>query len=286
MAKENQNTYLVEFKYNEILNDIGKLIQNTIARPESISKSGVARFLKYDDGWRLKAVETRKISNNNQANFLPIAQDSSEVSYVNVEVTNQNCFPQDFWIDDRPIVAIPANESRTIQATSGLHVTMACGAGSSQVWQYHRGCGGPTEVTWIGDNLKHTINRASNCPSIEPSQTKSQPDENLGSNIQTQDSPALSPTVSTASFDCNKAKLASEIAICNNSELRQLDNQLASLYRSHLKDYKRDPNIDKKLRSTQKSWLSERNICSSDTSCLRTRYLERIGWLKEFEAYD
>ena len=88
------------------------------------------------------------------------------------------------------------------------------------------------------------------------------------------------------SFDCSQAKTASDIVICNNADLGQMDKELASLYRSHLKDYEHDPKIVKKLHGTQISWLTERNRCGSDVLCLRARYQERIAWLHEFEAYD
>jgi len=89
-----------------------------------------------------------------------------------------------------------------------------------------------------------------------------------------------------ASFDCSQAKTASEIAVCNSADLSHMDKELALLYSSHLKDYKNDPNITKKLSSTQRSWLVERNRCGSDVSCLHARYQERIAWLREFEGYD
>lgn len=46
----------------------------------------------------------------------------------------------------------------------------------------------------------------------------------------------------TASFNCSQAKKVSEIAVCNSPGLSRMDKELALLYRSHLKDYKNDPN--------------------------------------------
>ena len=88
------------------------------------------------------------------------------------------------------------------------------------------------------------------------------------------------------SFDCDKAKMASEIAVCTDGNLAQMDKELASLYRSRLKVYKHDSNTTKKLHKTQLSWLIERNRCGSDVSCLSVSYQKRIAWLHEFEAYD
>ena len=95
-----------------------------------------------------------------------------------------------------------------------------------------------------------------------------------------------SSTAKIAGFDCSQANTASEIAVCNNADIGQMDIEITSLYRSRLKDYGHDPKIIKKLHGTQISWLAERNHCGSDASCLRTRYQERIAWLREFEGYD
>lgn len=96
----------------------------------------------------------------------------------------------------------------------------------------------------------------------------------------------MSPSAQNASFNCSEAKTTSEVAVCNNADLSRMDKELALLYQSHLKDYKNDPSIAKKLRDTQRSWLVERNRCGSDVSCLHVRYQERIAWLREFEGYD
>ena len=96
----------------------------------------------------------------------------------------------------------------------------------------------------------------------------------------------LDTAKSWTSLNCSEAKMTSEIAVCNNTDLIHMDKELALLYQSHLKDYKSDPNIAKKLHDTQRSWLVERNRCGSDISCLRVRYRERTAWLREFEGYD
>lgn len=87
-----------------------------------------------------------------------------------------------------------------------------------------------------------------------------------------------------ASFNCDQARTASEFSVCNNTDLGQMDKELTSLYRSHLKSHDRDPSITKKLRNTQRTWLTERNRYGSNASCLSARYQERIAWLREFEG--
>jgi uncharacterized protein len=88
----------------------------------------------------------------------------------------------------------------------------------------------------------------------------------------------------TAGFVCSRAGNAAERAVCNDSELSGMDDEMTELYRSHLKEL---PSREaKSLRSTQRAWLTDRNRCEEIIPCLRARYKERIMWLKEFEAYE
>lgn len=93
-------------------------------------------------------------------------------------------------------------------------------------------------------------------------------------------------STSNTSFNCTKARKSSEITICNNADIGQMDKEMASLYHSHLNDYKNDIKIINKLRETQRNWLIERNRCGLNATCLIAQYQERISWLREFEAYD
>ncbi len=84
---------------------------------------------------------------------------------------------------------------------------------------------------------------------------------------------SCSTTMHAASFDCSKASSKIEKAICANSALSKLDQDLGTLFNSVKID-------DTKIVSEQKKWLLERrNICK-DTDCLINEYNKRIDELK------
>ena len=60
--------------------------------------------------------------------------------------------------------------------------------------------------------------------------------------------------VYSASFDCTKAKSPVEKAICSNSELGKLDEQLASSY-NNLKVHYSDTFFKRVIRKDQLDWL-------------------------------
>jgi uncharacterized protein len=81
--------------------------------------------------------------------------------------------------------------------------------------------------------------------------------------------------VKAASFDCGKADTATEIAICGDSSLGRLDEQIAELYaglRSASVSSERS-----KLLKAQRRFLQNRNSCGGIASCLRNRYESRIA---------
>jgi uncharacterized protein len=85
----------------------------------------------------------------------------------------------------------------------------------------------------------------------------------------------LSVPVKAASFDCGKARTATEIAICRDSSLGRLDEQIAELYaglRSASVSSERS-----KLLKAQRRFLQNRNSCGGSLSCLRNRYDSRLA---------
>ena len=91
--------------------------------------------------------------------------------------------------------------------------------------------------------------------------------------------------VQAASFDCARAKSASERLICGDARLSDLDGKLGSLYRERLALL--SPQGANLLRQSQRSWLAFSNrTClavkprgtwdEDSTSCLRRRYEERM----------
>lgn len=88
---------------------------------------------------------------------------------------------------------------------------------------------------------------------------------------------------SAASFDCAKASSADEKAICSDSGLSALDEQLAGAYKLSLVAARTE--IDKSiLVSHQKEWLRLRKQCVQ-ADCLNHFIRERIEWLEDFASY-
>lgn len=85
----------------------------------------------------------------------------------------------------------------------------------------------------------------------------------------------LSFNVNAASFDCSVKLNITEKAICSNTVLNLLDEELSKYYSINLKSLTK---IEKtNLISKQRKWLSERNtICSDNVNCLLSVYASRI----------
>lgn len=82
------------------------------------------------------------------------------------------------------------------------------------------------------------------------------------------------------SFNCKKAKRATEKAICQSDYLQLLDRQMALLYGYALKyphGYSRA-----QLRSEQRAFLAERNACGWDDACIEAAYNARNEFLETF----
>lgn len=77
------------------------------------------------------------------------------------------------------------------------------------------------------------------------------------------------------SFDCEKAATAIERTICGNTQLRQLDSELAHNYRAAMKHIA--PEDLKSLVATQRDWVSDRNsqCAAGAAACLFGKYRER-----------
>ena len=83
----------------------------------------------------------------------------------------------------------------------------------------------------------------------------------------------LSVPVSAASFDCSNARTPTETAICGDSSLGRLDEQIAELYAS-LRSASVSSERSKLLKG-QRRFLQNRNSCGESLSCLRNRYESR-----------
>lgn len=80
------------------------------------------------------------------------------------------------------------------------------------------------------------------------------------------------------SFDCKTNHQPDEIAICNSGSLSYLDLQLDELYRALRIRLGKDEQA--RLAEEQNAWVSERNSCRGDESCLTKTYEARIAQLQ------
>jgi uncharacterized protein len=84
----------------------------------------------------------------------------------------------------------------------------------------------------------------------------------------------LMPSAWAAAFDCNKASTFVEKAICSDSRLTSMDDQLGRLY----KDALAASSNSAALKAEQRAWLSSRDQCK-DSDCIIKAYDDRIGAL-------
>jgi len=87
---------------------------------------------------------------------------------------------------------------------------------------------------------------------------------------------AGAPAVSAQSFDCDKARIATEFAVCDSPRLSRLDERMASLYFG-LPHYIRED-----IESEQLRWLRRRNACGYDRRCIARAYRRRIDTLSRY----
>jgi uncharacterized protein YecT (DUF1311 family) len=83
------------------------------------------------------------------------------------------------------------------------------------------------------------------------------------------------------SFDCRKSASSTEKAICGSSELSALDSRMAAAWRRSTEIFAgaEAEAMLVPLRNEQREWLSRRNACGGDLSCLRLTYRQRIAVL-------
>ncbi len=78
------------------------------------------------------------------------------------------------------------------------------------------------------------------------------------------------------SFDCGDADLPAEVAICENPELAELDEEMASLY------FSLPSGVRSEITQSQARWLRQRNACGYNFRCIERAYLQRIEFLSEY----
>jgi uncharacterized protein len=91
----------------------------------------------------------------------------------------------------------------------------------------------------------------------------------------------ISPTHAGPSFSCDGRLNDTELAICQDAELSDLD---AKLHNAYTRFMRTQTGADRGgNRDVQVNWLQDRNACGSDTDCIRNAYIRRLG---EIASYD
>jgi uncharacterized protein len=85
----------------------------------------------------------------------------------------------------------------------------------------------------------------------------------------------LAPSARAATFNCDKASSFAEKAICSDSRLTAMDDELGRLYKAVLAGSPKK----EALKSEQKAWLAARDQCQDD-ACIMQAYADRIAALK------
>jgi len=82
-----------------------------------------------------------------------------------------------------------------------------------------------------------------------------------------------------ASFDCARARSASERAICGNRALEDRDVKMATLYTVN-RQLAGGMGALGAMRDRQTQWLGERERCGANVACIRRAYDTRITELE------
>lgn len=82
-----------------------------------------------------------------------------------------------------------------------------------------------------------------------------------------------------ASFDCNRARLPDEKAICASRQLSELDVEMAVRYETLTGLVAMGTRGN--MQDEQQAWLTVRKKCGASQSCLTAAYRQRIQTLKD-----
>ncbi|MCX5515665.1 hypothetical protein C3941_06555 [Kaistia algarum] len=85
-----------------------------------------------------------------------------------------------------------------------------------------------------------------------------------------------------ASFNCARASLPVEMAICNSPGLGELDQEMAQRY-FRLTNYAPGWAV-RQIKGEQTNWIARRNACGYDNGCVARAYERRIDKLRGWQA--
>ncbi|HEX7907840.1 MAG TPA: hypothetical protein VF534_07090 [Paraburkholderia sp.] len=86
-----------------------------------------------------------------------------------------------------------------------------------------------------------------------------------------------------ASFDCSRARLPDEKAVCASRQLSELDVEMSVRFQMLTGLVAMGTRGD--MQDEQQVWLKSRKACGSNQSCLLSAYRRRIETLKEEYAH-
>jgi uncharacterized protein len=86
-----------------------------------------------------------------------------------------------------------------------------------------------------------------------------------------------------ASFDCDRARLPDEKALCASRQLSEMDVELAVRHQMLTDLVAMDTRGD--MQDEQQAWLKTRRECGGNQSCLTNAYRRRIQTLKDEYAH-
>lgn len=79
----------------------------------------------------------------------------STLNMIGITLNNENCLPQDFYVDDRKVASVDADSATTFSIAEGKHATQSCNRGTQN-------CGATSAVNWPISTI-HRITRWEGC---------------------------------------------------------------------------------------------------------------------------
>jgi uncharacterized protein len=90
-------------------------------------------------------------------------------------------------------------------------------------------------------------------------------------------------SASAASFNCAQAATPTEHAICDNPQISKLDEQTSGFYYQIISSGAPRRTVNQ-VKSSQVSFLQQRNSCGAGYNCLISAYTDQIMYLKNVKS--
>ncbi len=95
--------------------------------------------------------------------------------------------------------------------------------------------------------------------------------------------PFLGVGAEAASFNCAQAETPTEHAICDNPQLSKLDEQTSGMYYQIISSGAPASTVSQ-VKSSQTSFLGQRDSCGAGYECLISAYTDQIMYLKNVKS--